>query len=1028
MKLLKVTIHNIASIEDATIDFTQKPLRDEPLFLIDGNTGAGKSTILDAICLALFGQTPRMSFPDSEKYSTGMKRQNGDEQLIPVNSNAQLLRRGKSEAKAILEFETTDGIPYKATWAVARVRNKINGAVKADENLLENMQTHQTIDKKTEARRRVTELIGLSYEQFCRTSMLAQGEFTKFLKSKPSEKSEILERLTGTEIYSETGRTIFEITQQKGEDSKRKQDRCDQIQILTGEQRQELLDKQTVDDNQKKALEKEIDALQKQRDWLQHYQETHNRYATALKTKEELDNQMNSDVYLTEEQLVKDIHESNEALVNYRDQLDAVTRLDKEKARESDLKLYYGALLTAHQTLDQKKQLAENTLPQLRQKVNDAKTEQNQKQADSAKQRQKIVRLNVELDALKPDEIRQKDKHLETFVLNCNQVDSDRNLLEEKGKQLQGEENELSQLQNEIQKDEGELTKTEQTFKTATEDLRVKKAVYEKLEWNTKEVVKQIRHDLAPGDRCPVCGKPIDAHLDDAHFASLLEQPKQEYDDAKKHYDDLATSCRSQSLLIKSKKANESTKARKVKTDRTTYQNQLDQFLKTLIRLGILHDNETFNLQLILGKINLLRQDADTQRNQLAKKIEQINSLTQLIGSEQKTQTALDTALLNAGQNVSKAENNLKQTEDLIAQYAQMQTTIQTYENNAPEILQTWGKDIPAATIQIPVEKLDSSWLTFSQKVINWDAAIASCTREIGTKKKALSDFFSSHPNITQMRLQELSRYDKTAIAKIEAAHQTLKTNLDKAKGAIQTLAKQIQEQEANRQVKEEGTTLQMLDDQIAGKKTEKDTLTREYGEITQQLKADDEKIKASAQARAEAEQARQEYMRWKRFSFYFGDSAGTKFRNIAQSFILGHLLKIANRYLEQFTDRFILTCSPGSLVILVKDKFMGTPPQSTSILSGGESFMVSLSLALALSQLSASSNSVDTLFIDEGFGTLDPEYLQAVMTTLERLHQMGGRRVGIISHVATLAQTIPTQIQVREIDPTKSKIEVVQL
>jgi exonuclease SbcC len=138
--------------------------------------------------------------------------------------------------------------------------------------------------------------------------------------------------------------------------------------------------------------------------------------------------------------------------------------------------------------------------------------------------------------------------------------------------------------------------------------------------------------------------------------------------------------------------------------------------------------------------------------------------------------------------------------------------------------------------------------------------------------------------------------------------------------------------------------------------------------------------------------------------------------------------LKIANRYLGQFTDRFILTCSPGSLVILVKDKFMGTPPQSTSILSGGESFMVSLSLALALSQLSASSNSVDTLFIDEGFGTLDPEYLQSVMTTLERLHQMGGRRVGIISHVATLAQTIPTQIQVREIDPTKSKIEVVQL
>lgn len=125
-------------------------------------------------------------------------------------------------------------------------------------------------------------------------------------------------------------------------------------------------------------------------------------------------------------------------------------------------------------------------------------------------------------------------------------------------------------------------------------------------------------------------------------------------------------------------------------------------------------------------------------------------------------------------------------------------------------------------------------------------------------------------------------------------------------------------------------------------------------------------------------------------------------------------------------TDRYELECQAGSLTILLRDFHQGGSARPACTLSGGESFLVSLSLALGLSSLSRQSLSVDTLFIDEGFGTLSSDYLNTVMDTLEKLHQMGGKKVGIISHVEGLKERIKTQIQVRRIDSSRSEIEVV--
>ena len=139
---------------------------------------------------------------------------------------------------------------------------------------------------------------------------------------------------------------------------------------------------------------------------------------------------------------------------------------------------------------------------------------------------------------------------------------------------------------------------------------------------------------------------------------------------------------------------------------------------------------------------------------------------------------------------------------------------------------------------------------------------------------------------------------------------------------------------------------------------------------------------------------------------------------------MLNNLLVNANAYLCGLTDgRFSLYSQPGSLTLLIRDAFNANVLQTVGNLSGGESFMVSLSLALGLSAMLRVNASVDVIFIDEGFGTLDDSCLERVIALLERLHELNGRRVGVISHVAELSERIPTQIRVERIDNTRSRV-----
>ena len=164
----------------------------------------------------------------------------------------------------------------------------------------------------------------------------------------------------------------------------------------------------------------------------------------------------------------------------------------------------------------------------------------------------------------------------------------------------------------------------------------------------------------------------------------------------------------------------------------------------------------------------------------------------------------------------------------------------------------------------------------------------------------------------------------------------------------------------------------------------------------------------------------------WERLNNVFGDSNGKVFRRIAQSFILQRLLDQTNYFLSMLSDRYELTGAGHELMILVKDKYLGDAPRPVEMVSGGESFIISIALALGLSNLAMQGFSSDFLFIDEGISQLDSGLCDTVTSTLQQLHHIVHCNIGIISHLDVLADKIPTKIEVRPVSHGTSEVAIV--
>lgn len=265
MKILSIRIKNLASLEGVTeIDFTQEPLSSAGIFAITGPTGAGKSTILDALCLALYGKTPRYL----QAKESGIEITDVQGSAISQGDVRGILRDGTGEGFAEVDFAGVDGQRYRATWRVRRARDKAEGSLQQYSIALKKIDTDTDIPgKKHEVLEAIERLVGLNFEQFTRSVLLAQGDFTAFLKAAKDEKSALLEKLTGTRIYSEISKQIFVNYSKEKRELEDLNLQREGIATLTTEDLEELERQKTAMEQSIAIQEKEAEILNKEIAW-----------------------------------------------------------------------------------------------------------------------------------------------------------------------------------------------------------------------------------------------------------------------------------------------------------------------------------------------------------------------------------------------------------------------------------------------------------------------------------------------------------------------------------------------------------------------------------------------------------------------------------------------------------------------------------------------------------------------------------------------------------------------------------------
>ena len=961
MRLQTLTIHNIASIEDATIGFDSHPLADSEVFLITGKTGSGKSTILDAICLALFATTPRLK-------DTSMQGETKDLGVdITIKDPRQLMRRNTGEAFVSLTFTGNNGIHYEATWSISRAYKKATGNLQNKSWKLKNLDSDITYTKDKEIEAEIQEAIGLDFSQFCRTTLLAQGEFTRFLNSKDEDKAAILEKITGVDIYSKIGIKVFEVTGQKKTEWEQAQQKIEGIHTLTDEEmaakKEEMAGYETLLEQVRKAGEKDKTKLQ----WIKTEVELTKAVSDADNALLQARAAVESDIFKKKETLVRQWNATIEA----RNWLAAMKRA------EEDISKAKKKIQECENTISiESKKLAETLLPAF---------EKAQKNADDAqasfeKQAEALKTQETELAELHLPERRKEQEKAKELLRNIA-LTFDR--IEAYHKEKERNANTAAALK-EAKEGIEEKLKESAAMEPLIHDAKVKmedrKTLLDKQSDTIDKFAQTLRQKLQVGDLCPICRQEIKSELPhEEELAQLVGELRKAYTEAESAYQD---------LVSKKNKLDAEIKAAK-----DSYQKGKEAFDK---------DN---SVQMAKQKV------IEACR---ACGIETIDEETpkKLISLKEDTATKLQELETNIAEGAAKEELIKTQRDDLEQLRKKWEQLKRTVQKAQQDISDCKGKIAIAEEVKKNMELVQ---LKQAEETFN-------------TNHQQLLDFLGSHADIDMERLIALNTYSSQSIGEIQASLETEKNKVLTKKTLQEEAGRKLEEHRKTKPEIKEEDTVELLETRIKENEKTLTELSEKKGAINQELKADEENKKQLGHLKEEADKKKAIYQKWSRMNQLIGDSSGNKFRKIAQSYVLNSLIHSANHYMKTLTDRYTLKVAPGTFVISLEDAYQGYVSRAASTISGGESFLVSLSLALALSDI-GQQLAVDTLFIDEGFGTLSGEPLQNAINTLRSLHTKSGRHVGIISHVEELQGKIPVQIQViQEGNLSSSKVQVVTI
>lgn len=1029
MKIEKLIIHNIASLADAEIDFTKNPLHDASLFLIDGVTGSGKSTILDAICLALYGITPRMDEAAKEEVQVNYFK-NGDTaadtvDILKTNDTKQLLRRGAIEGFVELHFTGNDNCHYLAKWEIKHSYNKLDGKLQAPKQSLQN-QDNMNVYAKSELRSQIEKVVGLRFDQFCRTTLLAQGDFTKFLYSKEDEKADILEKLTGTGQYARIGRMVYVMYDEAKGRYDEQSTRLSLMSCLADEEVASMSNRLVEQKALQGELKKETEALAGQLTWIREYEKKVKDLDARQKEMDSKTAETQKESYKMAMQMIDDYDMSESARNDIKDLGRAEKNLQAENAKSAGYKARYLSLLAANENLSQDIKRHEENKGKLADAVANAA-----KWADDIQKRidaktEEIKNLRLKREQMNESGLKADSKNIDDKMSACHKAEYAHQSVITAKRIEAGTAADLKNQEHSLADKQRLLHVWMSRHDKCGKDFEIKDEVYRKISQSVQDWAKEARKKLKIGDRCPVCGQEVKSLLHDEDFQSLLTGPEKERNEARKALDEAAAN-------VKGLQANISDierampqyrkKAMDAVAERAKRENELTAVCKSIDGLEFLPENDSDFIESLAKVLDTLTNTKKELDGKLAEVDMQSKRIDKANGELVKLQKSLNKAEGDKNKREREQADNVNEIESM----SRSLKACEGVKASMSDVLARW-KGAEGMRVQpVPVDGLQTAWTAFATDIAGWKKSLDLYRTTIEEKRKDIDEFLNNHPVISRGYLGQLSQYSVAQINGLKASHKKTEDEITAVRGAISTLKGQIEKAEKEKPQMDENATVELLTKRLEEKNTLKDNASKTVAEITLTLTNDKKSREEKAEAEKTLKALKQDYDKWKVFNALFGSKDGKKFKMIAESFILNHLLRLANKYLEQFTDRFTLDCVPGSLVILIRDRYQGDRSFGSNTLSGGESFLVSLSLALGLSQLNTSRNAVDTLFIDEGFGTLDGDYLNAVMDALGKLHQIAGRRVGIISHVDILSTLIPVQIQVKKVNPTQSKVSITE-
>ncbi|QJR80174.1 AAA family ATPase [Alteromonas pelagimontana] len=340
MRILTLRLKNLNSLKgEWKIDFTQSPFSDNGLFAITGPTGAGKTTLLDAICLALYHQTPRLG-------------------AISTSSN-DIMTRGSAECLAEVEFEVK-GKAYRAFWSMRRSRGKPDGNLQQADTELAEVESGTVlatqIRQKCEEVERIT---GLDFARFTKSMMLSQGDFAAFLNANDRERAELLEELTGTEIYGQISVRVHEYHSAAKQTLLQLQAQADTFQLLSEEEKHALQQELETLAGKQSQLDSHAKDLQAHQQWWQQCQVAKERLSEAHNSQQQAEQEIKDAepqlARLRQSEPAEKLRMQFTALTQAHERLHSVAQqIDSEQANEQELRKQCGLTATELAAAQQK--------------------------------------------------------------------------------------------------------------------------------------------------------------------------------------------------------------------------------------------------------------------------------------------------------------------------------------------------------------------------------------------------------------------------------------------------------------------------------------------------------------------------------------------------------------------------------------------------------------------------------------------------------------------------------------------------